>query len=171
MAYGECSASSTAHGLRKQYRFLDSEPIQYVFQVIREARSVGATLEVARVAEAAVIKGDDFEPTGKKRHLIEPGRVIAAHAVGKNKRRSIPKDFIIDVRHAAAFFVWERSLCSYYEAGAGVNRRQISRPAGARLSVSQRQLRAAKCAAQPRFHFSCNRLNLAIRTRCLGYDA
>src|ERR1041385_6603842 len=105
MPYGEHGAGPAAHGLRNQNYFFDLELVENFFKVIGEARSVRAAVEVARVAEATVIECDYFEPTGKKRHLIEPRRVVATHAVGKNKRRSIPKDFIINFCHVAAFFV------------------------------------------------------------------
>src|SRR5262249_49640760 len=87
--------------------------------------------------------------------LNEPGRGVAGHAVGKNKCRSISKDFIIDIRHAAAFFV-RRSLCSYYEAGASVNLLdKIPRPrVRSIVSVSQQQLRVTKmCRAISHFCF------------------
>ena len=84
MTNGETRAGSTAHGLCDKDGLGYSEMVEKVFEIVGKAGSIGATFKIARVAKATVIKSYHLKPTGKKRYLVKPRRVVAAHPVCKN---------------------------------------------------------------------------------------
>src|SRR5690606_23675219 len=71
----EVEAGPTAHGLRDKDRSFDLECVEEAAQVVDEGGGV-APVEVARLAEAAMVEGDAAIAFAEVWHLLPPRYVV-----------------------------------------------------------------------------------------------
>ena len=98
---GDTEAGPAAHGLRDEMRAFDAEGVHQATEVIGEASPVFRASGVLRKGEAAMVESDAGVAVAEVGHLLPPGEVVAAGAVGEDddgraaEGRAV--DFVVEV--------------------------------------------------------------------------